>query len=121
VGAGAVGGHVVSWELQGVRAGELAARVLRGEQPSPADGATNVHMFAGRQPERWAVDERRLPPDSIVRFREPSLWSVYKWHIVGVVALVVTQGAFIAALLVNRARRHRAGDEARRQREEVAH
>jgi signal transduction histidine kinase len=121
VGAGAVGGYVVSWELQGVRAGELAARVLRGEQPPPADGATNVHMFDGRQLERWGLDERRLPPDSIVRFREPSLWSVYKWHIAGVIALVVTQGAFISALLVNRARRRRAEDEARRQREELAH
>jgi len=33
----------------------------------------------------------------------------------------VTQGAFIAALLVNRARRRRAEDEARQQREELAH
>jgi signal transduction histidine kinase len=121
VGAGIVGGHVVSWELQGLLAGELAVRVLRGERPPPAEGATNVYMFDGRQLERWGMDERRLPPDSIVRFREPSLWSVYKWHIVGVIALVVTQGAFIAALLVNRARRRRAEDEARQQREELAH
>ncbi|HKQ66863.1 MAG TPA: ATP-binding protein [Methylomirabilota bacterium] len=121
VGAGIVGGHVVSWELQGVRAAELAVRVLRGEHPPPAEGATNVHMFDARQLERWGMGERRLPPDSVVRFREPSLWSVYKWHIVGVIALIVTQGAFIAALLVNRARRRRAEEDARRQREELAH
>jgi signal transduction histidine kinase len=121
LGAGVVGGHVVSWELQGVRAAELAVRVLRGERPPPADGATNVYMFDGRQLERWGMDERRLPPGSVVRFREPSLWSVYKWHIAGVAALIVMQGALIAALLINRAQRRRAEDDARRQREELAH
>jgi signal transduction histidine kinase len=121
VGTGIVGGHVVSWERQGVRAAELGVRVLRGERPPPVDGATNVYMFDGRQLAHWGVDERRLPPGSVVRFREPSLWSVYKWHIAGVAALIATQGALIAALLINRARRRRAEDDARRQREELAH
>ena len=40
-------------------------------------------MFDWRQLQRWGIDEDRLPPGSIIRFRELTMWQQYKWRIVG--------------------------------------
>ena len=86
LGHGLVGGHVFSFEAQGAKAGEVALRILRGERPDdipPVRYDPNVYMFDARQLARWSLDERRLPPGSVVRFREPSAWDRYKWYAVG--------------------------------------
>ena len=108
MGGGIVGGHVVSFHTQGVRAAELAARVLGGDRPRPADGAASLYVFDWRQLRRWGLDEARLPAGSEVRFREPSPWDQYKWPVLGGVALVALQAALIVGLLVNRRQRRRA-------------
>src|SRR5262249_9698856 len=92
----------------GVRAAELAARVLDGERPPPTSEGTNALVFDWRQLKRWSIDERRLPAGSIVRFREPSVWDSYKRYIVGTAIIVVVQTGLIVGLLVSRAQRRRA-------------
>ena len=94
--------------MQGVRAAELASRVLSGDRPRPLDGASNAYVFDWRQLQRWGLDETRLPAGSEVRFRQPSLWDLYKWPVLGGVAVVALQGALIVGLLVNRRQRRRA-------------
>jgi PAS domain S-box-containing protein len=108
IGGGIVGGYVVSFHGQGVRAAELAARVLAGDRPRPADGGVNAYEFDWRQLRRWGLDESRLPAGSEVRFRAPSPWDLYKWPVLGGVALVTLQAALIVGLLVNRRQRRRA-------------
>jgi PAS domain S-box-containing protein len=108
VGAGIVGGRVVSYESQGTRAAELGLQVLRGGSPAPIGGGTNVYMFDSRQLLRWRLDERQLPADSVLVFREPSAWERYKWYIVAAAIMLGFQTALITALLVNRAQRRRA-------------
>ena len=54
------------------------------------------------------VDESRLPAGSVLRFREPTFWELYKWRVVGAISLIVLQAVLIVGLLVNRARRRRA-------------
>jgi PAS domain-containing protein len=44
------------------------------------------------------------PPGSVVRFRDPSFWDLYRWHVFGVLSLCVVQTVLILALLVQRAR-----------------
>ena len=65
-------------------------------------------MFDWRELRRWGIDERRLPAGSIVLFREPTLWSEYKWQISAAIALLVAQGLGSSALLVERRSRRRA-------------
>jgi PAS domain S-box-containing protein len=108
IGAGIVGGRVVSFNAEGVRAAELAARVLGGERPRPAESGPNTYVFDWRQLQRWGLDETRLPDGSDVRFKQPTLWEYYKWPILGGAALVALQGALIAGLLVSRHQRRRA-------------
>jgi len=61
-----------------------------------------------RELERWGISESRLPPGSTVLFRPPSFWRLYRWFILGVLAIVSLQSSLITVLLVQRRRRNRA-------------
>jgi signal transduction histidine kinase len=116
LGRGAVGGHLYSLEQHGNNAAELGLRVLRGESPMAIpvrELQSTANMFDARQLARWRLDARRLPADSIVRFREPGIWDRYRRYIIGGVALLVAQSLLIAGLLVQRLRRRRAESELR--------
>jgi signal transduction histidine kinase len=111
LGHGIVGGRLASFETQGTRAAELAVRVLRGEQPATlpiVDGGGTAYMFDERQLRRWGLSESRLPPGSIVRYQEASLWALYGWNIVGAGALVGALALLSAGLLIERSGRRRA-------------
>jgi signal transduction histidine kinase len=110
LGTGAVGGQVMSFKAHGRAAAELALRVLAGERPPPTDAETIVPVVDARQMERWGFDTRRLPPGSIVLFRQPSLWTQHRWYVVGAVVALLLQGGLIAALLIQRTQRRRAQD-----------
>jgi signal transduction histidine kinase len=124
MGHGIVGGRLIDFEKQGVRAGELALRLLRGEKLGPADIVTrnaNTYTFDWRQLRRWGLKEGRLPPGSMIRFRELSTWERYQWPIIGTLALVLLESLLIVGLVVQRARRKRAEAEAAAQRGQLAH
>jgi signal transduction histidine kinase/ABC-type uncharacterized transport system substrate-binding protein len=128
IGAGIVGGRVLSPAADGERAARLAVRVLTGDHPGPPVNVTPVPVFDWTQLRRWGLDERRVPPGSVLRFRQSSLWEAYHWHVITVVLVVVAQSALIAGLLVHRRRRRqaerarlRAEEQAQSAREELAH
>jgi PAS domain S-box-containing protein len=111
IGYGAVGGRAVSFELEGQHAARLGLRILAGERPETLkvqEVSPNAYLFDGRQLRRWGLAEATLPPGSKVLYREPGLWDLYRWQIVGAVALLVLQTALIGALLAERASRRRA-------------
>jgi PAS domain S-box-containing protein len=108
MGLGIVGGDLFRSETQAERAAGLTARILRGEPPSsipPIAEPSNQLTFDWRELRRWGIDEARLPPGSVVLFREKTLWSEHGRTILGTIALLIAQTLLIGALLV--ARRHR--------------
>jgi signal transduction histidine kinase len=114
-GHGLLGGHLVPLEKQGRSAGEMAVRVLHGEDPAsiPVAGPQmHEYMFDWRELRRWQIPESRLPVGSIVRYREPSVWELYKYYLLGGIGLVILQSLLIVVLLVNRRRRRRRRAEA---------
>jgi len=123
LGHGAVGGRFLDFAAQGVTTAQLALRILGGERLGPADivEADNPYLFDWRQLRRWGIDESRLPAGSVVRFREASVWDLYKSHIIAAVVVIAMQSGLIAMLLVQRARSRRAEDQARARRDELAH
>lgn len=83
LGLGPVGGYLYSLELHGKASAELGLRVLRGELPRAIpvrEVADNQFMFDSRQLARWTLDSRRLPTDSVITFREPGAWDLYRVH-----------------------------------------
>ena len=124
VGVGAVGGFVVDISLMGKQAGELANRILRGTAPAslPFESRTvGTPMFDWRALKQWGISESRLPPNSVVRFREPSIWEQYRWYIIAALVIIVIQTALIADLLLQHTRRRRSETDLRRNREQLAH
>jgi len=124
VGSGVVAGGIASYEAQGRRAGELVARVLKGEDPVAI--GVQAPVAAGcvadwRQLRRWGIDPGLLPDDCEVRFKEVTLWDRYHWQILAGLTVITAQAALIAALLIQLRKRRRAESVAQRQRDELAH
>ena len=111
LGYGIVGGHLMSFKEQGRLAGEMGRRVLNGEKPENIpivwQGA-NFYEFDWRQLKRWGLKESDLPPGSLVRFKEPSLWESHKREILGTAAAFCLLSLLTVGLLVNLGRRRRA-------------
>jgi signal transduction histidine kinase/ABC-type uncharacterized transport system substrate-binding protein len=106
LGHGIVGGRLLNDEAQGAKAGDLALRILRGEKPESLpiiDERPTGYLFDGRELQRWGISEGRLPPGSIVRYQSPSLWGLYRWHVIGGVL------AFGCAFLLGGLVRQRTG------------
>src|SRR6476660_4611012 len=110
MGSGMIGGRLVDFEALGTRAGEMGLRILAGESPQniPLQTISNVAMFDWRQLRRWGIDEAKLPPGSIVRYEEYSVWELYKWRIIGAIALFVLEALGIVWLLFTQAKRRQA-------------
>lgn len=115
-GRGAIGGHLYQDSEIGARAARVATRVLRGERvesipPEILDAPAPIYDW--RELQRWGISETRLPPGSVIRFRQPTFWALYRWRILAVVVFCVLQTSLIIGLLVNRARRRVAETAAR--------
>jgi signal transduction histidine kinase len=111
VEVGSIGGFVFSTEADAKEVAKVALRVLAGERPADIPirvGDTNRYMFDWRQLRRWRIDERRLPPGSILLFRVPSFWEMYKWRVVAISLLCLLEALLILWLLINRKRIRRS-------------
>ncbi len=107
LGHGTVGGYLLSAEHQGKRYADIAANILRGEPIKDVEimEKGNLPMFDWQQLKRWAISEDNLPPGSIVRYKDPSIWGLYKWYIVAGVSLLLFQAFIIIGLFIQRRRR----------------
>jgi PAS domain S-box-containing protein len=111
--AGTVGGDLVNWADDARIAAEIAVRVLNGEKPQdiPVVTSNHVYMFDWRALKRWGMNEKNLPPGSIVLNRQPTVWESYKWYIIGGIALILAESLLIFALVWQRARAKKAEGE----------
>ena len=103
VGHGIVGGSIVTFEEIGRKAAQLGIRILAGEDAQAAARSESyqpVTMFDWRQLRRWKISDQRLPPGSIVRFKEATYWEQYHWIIVAALSLFLLEALLIGALLL---------------------
>lgn len=111
IGHGVVGGRMTDPENLGRKMARLAERVLNGENadsiPIVVDESTQ-DTVDWRQLQRWHISEKRLPPSTLVLFREPSVWERYRFAVVAVIAFCILESVLILALLFNVRRRRRA-------------
>ena len=123
-GHGIVGGPHISTQDIGLQAAKVAVRILNGETPSsiktPPVGLSEP-VYDWRELQRWDISEARLPPGSVVHFREPTLWERYRWQWTAMFIALAIQGAMITWLLMERHRRRSAEAVARNRLAEVIH
>jgi PAS domain S-box-containing protein len=111
LGYGIVGGSMVTFEEVGRKAARLGMRILAGEDAQTAARSEShqaAPMFDWRQLRQWNIDEERLPPGSVVRFKEATYWEQHHRLILGAAALCALQTSLIGALLIQRRRRRLA-------------
>jgi signal transduction histidine kinase len=110
MGAGIVGGPLLSTEELSRKTADVALRVLAGESPgrikTPVQ-RTGRPTYDARELRRWNIDDDRLPAASVVLFREPTIWERHR----GSIALGALLGGIpiVAIILfVGVMKRHRA-------------
>ena len=116
VGRGVVGGRVVSLEAAGENAARAGLRVLAGEkaeQIGVQQTSESTDMFDWRQLRRWGISEASLPPGSIIRFKEPTFWDLYRWHVIAVALLCLIEALLIVRLFLQMLKRKRTEKELR--------
>jgi transcriptional regulator with GAF, ATPase, and Fis domain/ABC-type uncharacterized transport system substrate-binding protein len=108
---GVLGGWLFSFEMIGRKAAETGARILQGEELPPFVSmgyGVHVHKFDWRQLQRRQISEDRLPSGSLVLFKTPSFWELYRQKAIGTLILILLQGGLISFLLIQRKQRRQA-------------
>ena len=108
LGKGVVGGPYASQRNRGEQMAITTLDALRGGPPRTNIADFERPVYDWRELQRWNIDPARLPADSEIRFRPPSIWEEHRVAVVATVTAVVIQAALIGALLLQRARRRRA-------------
>jgi PAS domain S-box-containing protein len=113
IGRGTVGGDVLSFAAQGQVAAGMAVRILNGENPQdiPIVKNADVYLFDWRALRRWGIKESNLPPDSVILYRQPTVWESHKLYVIGGISLILLEALLIGGLLWQRARRKRVESE----------
>ena len=113
LGMGTVGGNLLSWAATGRVAASMTLRILNGEKPRdiPIVKSPNAYMFDWRALRRWGFKESDLPPGSLVLYRQPTFWQIYKRYIIAGALLLVVQALIIIGLLWQRSQRKKIQTE----------
>jgi PAS domain S-box-containing protein len=123
MGLGIVGGRLYQAAQEGVESAHMAIRILHGE---PASAIPNKIVgplppqYDWRELQRWKISEANLPAGSVIKFRQPTIWQQYRWHMVGIVAFCSLQTLLIIGLVANKLARKRADRELRESEERLA-
>jgi PAS domain S-box-containing protein len=107
---GAVGGSYPDSNEQEVKGGELAARILSGEEPEtiPVANDPSAHAYVDwRQLRRWNISEAALPAGTFVLYRQPTFFERYRKYVISGSLLIILQTLLIIGLLVQRRRRRK--------------
>jgi signal transduction histidine kinase len=111
LGLGIVGGPLMSMDDLSRNAAGAAIRILNRESPEGVRLPPQLpgpSLYDWRELRRWDIDENRLPPGSIVQFREPTLWQRYKWYVLAGALVCFVESVLIWSLLANLRKRRRA-------------
>jgi hypothetical protein len=124
MGRGVVGGHLMQTKVLGQQGADAGLRILKGEKPSALNLPSVLFgspAYDSRELQRWGISEARLPPGSIVHFRQPTIWKQYHWPIIAITGIILLQSILISYVLFQSRRRRQAEAESALQRREVEH
>ena len=111
LGSGAVGGFVEPFESAGAAAADLALEILAGKNAAampPRVNPEQAYRVDYRALQRWGLFESRLPPGSVVLFKEAGIWDTHRNFVIAVIIAFALQTLVATALLTQRRQRRRA-------------
>src|SRR5258708_7533289 len=110
-GRGIIGGPLMQTQALGQEAAAVALRILKGETPggiNPPPVVFGAPMYDWRELRRWGISDARLPPDSVVQYREPALLEQYRWQMMLIAATIIIQSLLLTYVLLQSRRRRAA-------------
>jgi PAS domain S-box-containing protein len=110
IGQGIVGGYMDTFESVGVQLGDLVLEILTSGTAVPPGPRASRSAFRvdWRQMQRWDLPAANLPDDTIVLFREPSLWEEHRDVMLVLLAAFTLQTGIVVVLLLQVRRRRKA-------------
>ena len=116
LGHGIVGGPLVAQVAVGKTAATMALRSIVGnaqdQPPMVTIEPTTPPTYDWRVLQRWNIDEARLPSNSVVKFRPPSVWQQHRGTVTAAIVIVLLETVLITVLVLQRVRMRRAKLEA---------
>ena len=102
LGYGIVGGSLMSFKDFSQNAAEIALQVLNGKKPSEISikVSENKKYFDWAEMQRWGINEKDLPFNSLIINKDLSLWDNYIWQIVGIILFILIETLMILLLLL---------------------
>ena len=103
VGTGTIGGYMYSTEQQTRDAAQIGLRILRGEDVSAIPvqkDQSNRFIFDHLALQRFDIPLSDLPPDSIIKNRQYSVWELYQPQIITAATLIAMLLLMVIFLLV---------------------
>jgi signal transduction histidine kinase len=124
MGTGVVGGRVVNLVDSGAQSGRIVKQLLAGVAPTalqlPKKVPTSLHID-WRQVQRWGIDQKAIPADAVVYFRDPAIWQAHRTAVLTALSVFLVQMALIAALYLERRRRSAAESTTQKLNTQLAH
>src|SRR5258707_6752882 len=114
MGRGVVGAHLMQTKVLGQQGADAGMRILKGEKPralNPPSVLFGSPAYDSRELQRWGISEARLPPGSIVHFRQPTIWEQYRWLIIAITAIIMLHSILISYVLFQTRRLRQAEAE----------
>jgi PAS domain S-box-containing protein len=103
LGRGVVGGYMDSFDAMGVSAADVALEILVGKNPgsiAPRLSPNRRFQVDARQLVRWKLSEKNLPADTLLSFKQPTLWEEHRNLVMAAVFVILLQAIMISALLI---------------------
>ena len=118
MGSGIVGGRLMSIDDLSSPHGRRGRSTPERRAARAASGYRRKRrgqpIFDWRELQRWGIPESRLPPGSVVLYRNPSLWHEYRRTVLSAAGALAIQALLIVGLLFERRARQRAEIDSRR-------
>lgn len=112
LGTGVMGGRMGTFTDAGKATRLLVEDVIAGKPLAMGTYPTVPArpQLDWRQLQRFGIPDDRLPPDTVLHYRTPTFWEVYKSQTLTAAFIILAQGSLIIALLFERRRRRRTAE-----------
>ena len=108
IGSGIVGGYSDLNASMGAQIANMALQILAGKDPNtiaPQLSTAGAYRVDARQLKRWRLSDAKLPPSTVVLFKEATLWEEHPYLVVSTFGALGFQSAIIAYVVVQNRRR----------------
>jgi len=112
---GILGGRVTTTRASATMSVDIIKRVLAGESIDSIKPESPYveYIYEWKELKKWDIDLDKLPPDSVIQNRQPDFFEIFKWQILGGIALLVVESLLVFFLLINIRKRRAAERELR--------